>query len=344
MSPLKQKIKSEGKIRASFLCLITTVLLVLMLITFSSCIRTEKQGDSASNDGKLNIVTTIFPQYDFVREIAGLSSAADGEGLCNVSMLVKPGAESHTFMPSVEDLVKIEQCDLMICVGGDTDSWVDSEILPAIDMSGKKVLYLTEMTETVCLESEHSHEHTDDEANCHGETDDHVWTSPVNAKLITKQICDAMCELDSKNEAVYRKNAENYCKKLDSLDTAFKELIVNAPQNTVVIGDRFPFAYFAKEYGLEYYAAFKGCSSSSEPTLSVINELVEVVKDNQITAVFTIEFSNGKTAEAICKETGAKRLTLHSCHNVTKQELESNEGYYSLMQKNLENLREALYE
>lgn len=300
----------------------------LGILSFSSC-KTEKI--DCGEDGVLDIVTTIFPQYDFVREIAG-------DVPCNITMLITPGAESHTFMPTVEDMVLIEQCDLFICAGGEIDSWVDSEILPAIDMSEKKILYLTDMVELICSDSQH-HEHEHEEGE---DYDAHVWTSPVNARRIAEELCTAMCELDPDNAESYKANKEAFCGELTKLDNDFAALAKNERKKTIVVGDRFPFLYLAEEYGFSYVAAFEGCSSSSEPTLSVINELVTTVKENESSVVFCIEFSNGKTADAICAATGAERRLLHSCHNVTREEFEAGEGYISLMRKNLENLEEAL--
>ena len=321
-------------------CIVSVIMVMVLL--FSLLLSGCTGGVSSENDGKLKIVTTIFPQYDFVREIMGEEIINDPDSNAEVSMLIKPGAESHTFMPSTEDMLKIEQCDILICVGGETDAWVDEEILPSVDMSKKKVLYLTDMVELLCAESEHDHE--EHEHGHDSDVDDHVWTSPENAKIIVNEIATVMSDVDKDNAETYKVNAEAYCSELEALSDDFEEMIGNAPRKKIVIGDRFPFLYFAKEYGLDYIAAFKGCSSSSEPTLSVVNDLVTEVKNSNLPVVFAIEFSNGKTADGICNATGAKRLLLHSCHNVTTKEFEEGEGYLSLMRQNLENLREALYE
>lgn len=314
------------------------VIILVIVSCAAGCGAAQKNSDGAE---KLKIVTTIFPQYDFARAIAGDS------GLCDITMLITPGAESHSFQPSVSDMLKIEQCDILICAGGDIDSWVQREIMPSIDMSGKTVLYMKDMVEGILCapESNHGHSGDDEDHDEHGAgTDDHVWTSLANAKTIVENICDAMCSADGKNEALYLKNAEAYINQLGELDREFKNMFDGATRKTIVVGDRFPFVYFAEEYGLAYKAAFSGCSSSSEPALSTINELVNVVNENHIPVVFCIEFSDGKTADAICKATGARRLVLHSCHNVSKEDFENGITYIELMRQNFDNITEAVYE
>ena len=176
----------------------------------------------------------------------------------------------------------------------------------------------------------------------HGEADEHVWTSPVKAAEITRAIAEKMTEIDPANAESYRENAEAYVKEIMDLDSQYREIVENAERRTIVFGDRFPIRYFADEYGLEYFAAFAGCSSDSEPSASTLAFLIDKVREEEIPVVFTIEFSNGNIARAICESTGAVSRTFNTCHNVTKEQMENGETYVSLMKKNLDPVREAL--
>ena len=203
-------------------------------------------------------------------------------------------------------------------------------------------------------EAEHDHEDADDHAHSshthsgdsseeeHEEADEHVWTSPVKAAEITEAIAAKMAEIDSDNAESYLANANAYVKKILEVDAAYREIVDNAERRTIVFGDRFPLRYFAEEYGLEYFAAFPGCSSESEPSASTLAFLIDKVREEQIPVVFSIEFSNGNIARAICESSGAVQRTFNSCHNVTRAQMENGATYVSLMTENLEPVREAL--
>lgn len=295
---------------------------------------------------RLNVVSTIFPGYDFAREIGGDN--------VNLTMLLPPGSESHSFEPTPQDIITIQNCDVFLYVGGESDAWVN-EILESMKPSDMKVISMMDLVEIVeeeskeGMEEDHDHEndsdHDHDVDDSHGEEaeyDEHVWTSPVNAMLITKAITEAFCSLDEENASVYRSNMTKYIGELKALDASFREIVKNASRKTLIFGDRFPFRYFVDEYGLDYYAAFPGCSAETEAGAKTVAFLIKKVKDEKIPAVFHIEFSNEKIADAICEGTGAKKLLFHSCHNLTKGEFESGIGYLELMAQNAENLKEAL--
>ena len=491
-----------------------------------------------NSDGeKLNIVSTIFPGYDFMRAVVG--------DLANVQMLLPPGSESHSFEPTPQDIIAIQNCDVFLYVGGDSDTWVDG-ILASMDTSNIKVLSMMEMVETVTeeikegmeddhghshdeidpdhifdrplsdwtgewvtienalkngdldhyvqdkatenetdfntqkaayeerwksdyetlaisdgsvsflgtpvnyryigyryVESEsgasvwygfeavdpsssapaflafsdhgagedaghdheededhehegkenhaqeeghededHGHEHGEETAHFHmrygnesfdalltlsnsptyfpasasgeeiaetmeghghaEEYDEHVWTSPKNAIHITQAITAAISEIDAGNSAVYQKNAEAYVAELTTLDASFQDVVKNAARKTLIVGDRFPFRYFVDDYGLNYYAAFPGCSTQTDASAKTVAFLIDKVIEESIPVVLHIEFSNERMADTICESTGAKKLLLHSCHNVTKTEFESGITYLDLMTKNIETLKEAL--
>ncbi len=292
------------------------------------------------DDGKLKIVTTIFPQYDFVRAITG------GTGAVNVRMLLSPGEEVHSYEPTPLDIKEIQNCDLFIYVGAENDVWVD-RILENMGDKRPETLRLVDLTETVAEESvegmmeEKGHDH---EESREEEADEHVWTSPVKAAEITEAIAQKMAELDPANADDYLANAQDYEAKILDLDAQFRQIAENAERKILVFGDRFPIRYFAEGYGLDYFAAFPGCSSESEPSASTLAFLIDKVREEQIPVVFSIEFSNGNIARAICESTGAVQRTYNSCHNVTKEQMENGATYVSLMSENLETIREALGE
>ena len=292
------------------------------------------------DDGKLKIVTTIFPQYDFVRAITG------GTGAVNVRMLLSPGEEVHSYEPTPLDIKEIQNCDLFIYVGAENDVWVD-RILENMGDKRPETLRLVDLTETVAEESvegmmeEKGHDH---EESREEEADEHVWTSPVKAAEITEAIAQKMAELDPANADDYLANAQDYEAKILDLDAQFRQIAENAERKILVFGDRFPIRYFAEGYGLDYFAAFPGCSSESEPSASTLAFLIDKVREEEIPVVFSIEFSNGNIARAICESTGAVQRTYNSCHNVTKEQMENGATYVSLMSENLETIREALGE
>ena len=309
--------------------IISVILCMTAVLTLCcSCGKSETKKD----DGKLNIVTTIFPPYDFAKN-------AGGEYV-NVSMLLKPGMESHSYDPTPQDIIKIQECDLFIYTGGESDEWV-KDILESGDKKPKKVLAMMDIVDTVEEETVEGMEKEEDDID-EIEYDEHVWTSPKNAITITASITNALCQLDENHQASFNQNLMTYRRELSLLDNSFREVADNAKRKTIVFGDRFPFRYLADEYDLKYYAAFPGCSSETEPSPNTISFLIDKVKAEKIPVVFSIEFSNGKVADTICESTGAKKLTFHSCHNVTQEEFDSGIGYLSLMHENLKALKEAL--
>lgn len=285
---------------------------------------------------KLTIVTTMFPQFDFTRAVAG--DKAD------ITMLLKPGAESHSYEPTPKDMKKIHKADLFIYTGAENDAWAES-LLKNMGSKAPKTLAFLELVDTVEEEivegmtaEEEEHHHDDEEV----ELDEHVWTSPLNAVKIVSAICDELCKLDAANADYYKKNAAKYIDELLALHKSFEEVVKNANRKIFVFGDRFPLRYFADLYGLEYYAAFPGCATDVEASASTIKFLINKVKEEKIPVVFTIEFSNGKIADTICEATGAKKLEFHSCHTVSADDIKKGETYISLMKRNVIVLREAL--
>lgn len=297
------------KFLAIFLCII------LCCSCFCAC-----STKSFEDNGKINIVTSCFPAFDFARQLCGESA--------NITMLLKPGQEAHDFEPTPADIISIQNCDLLICVGGENEKWVDS----LTDKTGE--LNIIKMLTVVNTDDrEHTHSH---------ESDEHVWTSPINAKKIVEAIYSSLCKITPENSNTFKQNFDSYNEKLDELDSLFKTITERSQLKTVVFADRFPVRYFTDEYSLKVISAFPGCSSQTEPNASAVTDIIEKVKSENIPAVFYTEFSNEKMADTVCAETGCKKLLFHSCHNVTKEEFSSGETYYSLMQKNAESLKIAL--
>lgn len=301
--------------------------LVLCLYLVTAVALTACGSSSKTQSSKINIVATNFPPYDFSRQIAGDNA--------NVTMLLSPGAESHSYEPTPKDIVKIEESDVFVYIGGESDTWVEN-ILSSIDTSKTTVVKLMDCVEPLQEET------TDNTQSDTVEYDEHIWTSPKNAQKMVQTICDAVCKADESHKSDYEANTKNYIADLAALDKEFSDIVKTAKKDTVVFGDRFPFAYFTKEYGLKHFAAFPGCSSETEPSAATMAKLITEVKENNLSVVFYVEMSNQKVADTICESTGAKKLLFHSCHNVSKDEMESGATYLSLMKQNAENLKTAL--
>ncbi len=305
--------------------IISLLLALMILVSISAC----TVNDKSNQNEKLKIIATIFPQYDFARTIGGNS--------CDVSMLISPGTESHSFEPTTSDIMELSNCDIFIYTGGESDSWIEG-ILKSINNPDITIISLIDCVTLIEADEEHSHNNHN-----HSKTDEHVWTSPLNAVKISEAICNAMCEKDPDNADTYIENYTSYKEELTILDESFREITQSAVRKTLIFGDRFPLKYFAQEYGLDYSAAFSGCSDDTEASASTIASLIDTVKKNNIPVVLKIELSSDNIASTICKETGAKMLTFYSCHNISKEDFDAGETYLSLMQKNAETLKLALY-
>jgi len=303
---------------------------VVLLFLFPGCRRAQ----TPREEGKLNVVTLIFPTYDFVRIIA--------EDRVNLVMLLPPGSESHSYEPSPRDIITLRGSDLFIYPGGQGAKWVD-RILDSMDVPQMTILNLMDLVDTVEEELVEGMEDDDDEDEEVPALDEHVWTSPKNAIILVAAITQALCELDSANAGFYRQNAADYSAKLAELDAGFMSVVEGAKRNTIIVGDRFPFRYLADAYGLEYFAAFPGCSTETEPSAATIAFLINKTRSENIPVVFHIELSNEKIADAISEATGAKKLILHSGHNVTKKDFDRGANYLDLQKANMINLKEALW-
>jgi len=297
------------------IALLLAMLLCLGLL--SGCRKEETKTEGIS------VVTTIFPYFDFTREILG--------GAGEVLMLLPAGSESHTYEPTPKDLTTVTDCDLFLYTGGESDAWAD-DILQALPHVNS-----VRMLSALGMEPEDGGHHHDHD---HADTDDeHIWTSLRNAVKIVRSISDHLCALAPDHAETFSANAQAYIDRLEALDGEFSAFFDENRQKMMVFGDRFPFFWFARDYGLDCHAAFPGCSSQTEPSAAVMKELITLVEENGISTVYYIEFSNHRVADSIAEATGAKRALFHSCHNVTTAEMEAGETYLTLMEKNLQTLK-----
>lgn len=290
--------------------------LILSLLTLAGCSSNKdepalKQGST----GKIKIVTTLFPQYDFARQIAG--DQAD------IALLLPPGVESHSYEPTPSDMIKIKDADLFLYTGENMEIWSQS-IIDGLEDSDCKVVNLSKDVELI------------------DDGDPHFWTDPLIAKKMVDQISEALCSIDPGQADYYRGNAEQYKQELDRLDTEFRSVVENGKRNEMIFGSAFALSYFTKEYDLEHEAAFDSCSSETEPSAKVITHLINKIKQEKIPVVYYMEIEEPKVARSISRETGAKMLLFHSCHNLTKEEFDRGETYLSIMEQNVQNLKEGL--
>lgn len=324
---------------------------------------------AGQNTDKLQVVTTLFPYYDFVREIAG--------DLVEVSLVVPAGMDTHSFEPTATDLIRFGRSDLILYNGGENEQWV-SQVLEAAQNPNLMADAMMDHVDTVLeehvegMQEEHGEEtHGEDavqeeagqteaaaaegmDGQAHGETeqepgevDEHIWTSPVNAQKIVKQIAGDLAEADPEHKEQYQSNSRAYIKKLQKLDQEFQRLTAQASNHYLAFADRFPLRYFVEEYGLDYTAAFAGCSSDTEPSAETIAYLTDQVRERELPVVLKIELTSDKVARAVAEAAGTKEHpveveTFYTCHNVTRQQFDEGETYLSLMEKNVTVLKNAL--
>ncbi len=303
-------------------------LLILLLCAFligasTACKQTKPK------DTRPSVVVTIFPQYDFIRQIAG--------DLVNLTMLVKPGSEVHGYDPTFSEVSTILHADLFVYVGGESDRWVE-EVFKRNDHA-VNAISLLHVVETLDEETVTGMQTEKEEETV---PDEHVWTSPKNAIRIVETIRDALTEILPEHTGTLNSNADHYIEQLNDLDMRFHDVADHAKRKTVVFAERFPFRYLMNELDITYFAALPGCSSNEEVSLSTVAFLIDRVKEEHLPSVFYIEFSDEKTADAIVAATGCKKLLLHSCHNISKADFDAGVTYLDLMNQNVESLKEAL--
>ncbi len=287
------------------------ILIITLLFTLLSCSKNIKSEN-------LNIVCTNFPCYDFARAVCPKAE---------IAMLIKPGMEVHSFDPSPQDIVKIDQCDIFIFIGGESDEWI-YDVLDSVDMKNKKTIMLMDAVEPV----------TEDGNDF--ENDEHIWTSPANAIRMVDMIAASISQYDSKNAETYISNAQEYIRKIAEAQHEVYASMHRMDGNTIVMADRFPFKYFALEFGIQYFAAFNGCSSAVEENPATIALLIDKVKEYNLKKVFYLELSNHKIADSIAEQCKVKTAMLHSAQNVTKTEFDSGLTYVDIIKMNAKALED----
>ena len=314
-------------------------LALILAVTMAATIFGGCSSAPAKDEGKLNIVTTIFPEYDWVSNIT--SGAED----VNITLLLENGADLHSYQPTAEDIVKISSCDVFIYVGGESDKWVDDALKGAtnkemtvinlLDILGTKA----KEEETVeGMQAEHEEKDGIEETEEEVELDEHVWLSLKNASMLCGKISDKLSEKDAKNKELYSKNTENYLKKLNELDARYKAVRDSAKYDTLIFADRFPFRYLIDDYNLKYYAAFSGCSAESEASFETVAFLAKKLDELKLPALMKIDGSDGKIANTVLQTSNQKNaqiLELDSMQSVNKKEIEDGKTYLSIMESNL---------
>lgn len=324
------------------------ILFIAVILTAGNLIACDRAGtaDVSGSDG-IQIVTTIFPEYDWVMNILG-----DNPAGAKVTMLLDKGVDLHSYQPTAEDMLKISSCDMFIYVGGESDEWVedalktankDMAVINLLEVLGDSVKE-EEMVEGMQeSEDEHEHEHEHEEGEV--EYDEHVWLSLRNATVFSEVISKELQRIDAANASVYKTNSDAYIKKLNDLDKQYSDAVSASSVKTLLFGDRFPFRYLTDDYGLTYYAAFVGCSAETEASFETITFLAEKVDELSLHAVMTIEGTDHRIAETIVQNTSGKDqqiLTLDSMQSTTSKDVEGGTTYLSVMENNLSVLKEAL--
>mgnify|MGYP004689997567 CR=1 FL=1 len=323
------------------ICLYTIALAVAVFMV--GC----KGNDLPVDDGKLKIVTTIFPEYDWVKQIAGDSNNLD------ITFLMKNGGDLHSYSPSAEDILKISSCDMLVYVGGESDKWIEEILENSVNSNIKTINLMNvlgekakeeELVEGMEDDDHDDHDdHDDDDAEL--EYDEHVWLSLDNAQLFIKSITENLCAIDSENAGTYKANCERYLSQLDALDDEYEEVIENSKYKTLIFADRFPFRYLTDDDDLSYYAAFKGCSAETEASFETITFLANKADELNLPRILTIDGSDGKIAKTVAATSKNKDRTIYSLdslQSVTDNEVQSGKTYIKAMESNLEILKKAL--
>ncbi len=339
--PVIRRLRTAGPVSRYLRAAAPLLAAAALCFPASGCAPREREAD----DGRLDVAVTLFPYYDFLREIAG--------DRIRLTLIVPAGMDSHSFEPTPADVIRIQDADLLVCNGGVMEQWV-LEVADSFEEGTGPDRIVTMMdyvdvVEEEIVEGMEAEEHAHED-HAHGEEnhvheieyDEHIWTSPVNAMRLTEALAEALAGADPAYADEYRENADRYCRELLELDREFRGIVAEGNRRLVVFGDKFPFRYFFEEYGLDYRAAFTGCSTDTEPSARTIAYLIETVRENQIPAVYHLELSSPRVSEIIGEETGAEVLLFHSCHNLTRSQFDSGITYLELMEENARNLRKGL--
>lgn len=320
-------------------------LLLVMMMSISMLVGCSKSESITVDNEKINIVCSIYPIYDWVKEIIG----QDNEKF-NVTLLMDSGLDYHSYKPSADELISISNADLFLYVGGESDSWVNEVVESSV--KGKVIKLLDTLGEYAKEEevvegmNEESHEHEEHESNTEEiEYDEHIWLSLKNAKIILEEIKNDICELDVENKDIYESNSSKYNNKLSELDARYEEAVSNSKVKTILFADRFPFRYLVDDYGLEYYAAFTGCSTETEASFETVIFLANKLDELEINNVITIEGTDNTLAQTVISNTKNKDqniIEMNSMQSININDIENGISYINVMERNLDALKLAL--
>lgn len=313
--------------------LISLVILIIFVGGIIVLINSSKN-DVQKEYGKINVVTTIYPIYDFAKEIAGDKAS--------VSMLLSPGVEIHDYEPTPQDIIKIQESDLFLYLGEELEPWAET-VISGMDRRDnlKEVARNITLVETEELEHEHSEEH-EEHHDEHGKYDTHIWLDLTKAVKMVQNITDDLCAKDTKNSGYYRQRATEYTKELISLDREFEQVVKNGKRKEIAFGGPFSYGYFVRRYDLDYISAYDSCGEGSEPSVNKVLEVVEKMKNDGLPVIFYKELSSGNIVRTISDETGTEALEFNSLHSITKEQIDEGKTYLDIMENNLRNLRKAL--
>ena len=317
---------------------ITIILLsfVVLILFFTIIINVFKK-EQLLNKNKLNIVVTLYPEYDFVKAIVG--------DRAEVTQLLSPGVEAHTYEPSVQDRIKIENADMFIYTSDSMEPWARSIInstqnykMKVIDCSGQiEMINSEEFMEEYGLLEEHDHK-TETNENHEHELDGHIWMDPQNAIKMIDTILVKLVEIDKENAEFYIENAHNYKERLAELDSRIESQLQEAHVDKLVFGGEFAYAYFCRRYNIKVVSCYSACGEGAEPSVQDIKDVIDFINNNKIDKVFYEELSEGKVAQMLSEETSAKPLVFNTIHNVSKTEFENGTNYISIMEENLKSI------
>lgn len=318
------------------------VTLVIMFSAITAIIINLKNPNNQGNSEKIEVIATLFPQYDFAKKIGG--------DKVNVTLLLPPGAESHTYEPTPQDMININNSNLFIYTGEEMEPWANNLI------SGMKndinVLDLSSIVDLINVEDfeeehseegkEHHEDHENDEGDHHHTYDPHIWLNPQYAIKMVESIEKELSKIDPQNSDYYKNNADEYINQIKQLDSDFEETVNKSESKKIAFGGAFAYAYFIERYNLDFISAYETCGESGEPSTIQVKKVIDYIKGNKLPVIFYKEYTTGNIARTISEATGAKMLEFNTVHNVSKNEINNGATYISIMRENLENLRQAL--
>ena len=319
------------------------VILVIILIAIilagiiAGAVLGKKNKASDNNTEKIKVTASNFASYDFLRAIIG-----DNDNI-ELTFLLGPGKDAHSYDPTAQDLITIQNSDLFIYIGGEMEKWAD-RVLPTLDTNNTKIICVADDIKTIDEQEIDGAEPEEEEDEEEGAFDEHIWTSPDNAITMVNTLEKSMEEIDSLNSSKYKQNAENYIAKIKNVDKQIQEIVDNKKRDRLVFGDKMPMQYFINYYKLQVSAAFSGCSTETEPSSKTIAYLVNKAKEEKTPVILYIELNNGKVANTIANEVGnrCKAMQIQTLHNVSKTDFDNGETWVSLMERNLDVLKAAL--